>query len=97
MQLGYSHRQTEVIIHDKPASESKLHVVISKKTSKYGQRSDVEAVLDACYEVMPLALGNAMEDLGISCHEGTRMLFCCILSTACLSVCLSVCQYLLMA
>ena len=74
-ELGYSQAQVGAMTHDIPSPGGKLQAVIDRKTRKHGKRRVLEAVLDACYEVMPLALGNAMEDLGISSYKGRGKFF----------------------
>ena len=68
--LGYSDGEIQDMTFDKPTSGGKLLVIIEKTSQKDGKRRAIEALLDACDQIIPLGVAAVMEDLGIN-YTGT--------------------------
>ena len=68
--LGYSDSELRAMTFDIPTAEGKLQAVIERKSMKDGTDKVVEALLDVCDQIMPLAIVAVMKDLGIQ-YTGT--------------------------
>ena len=63
--LGYSKSQLLAMTHQMPTPQGKLRAVIDTESCEHRERKAVEAVLDACDEIIPLATVAVLENLGI--------------------------------
>ena len=70
IELGFNDNNIQAMTHTIPSSEGKLQVVIEKKSMEHGKGKVVEALLDLCEQILPLATIAIMEDLGIK-YTGT--------------------------
>ena len=59
---------------DIPTPEGKLQAIFERQSVKHGEENAVEALLDVCDLILPLATVAAMEDLGIK-YTGTGEVF----------------------
>lgn len=63
--LGFSHGQVQDMTFNKPTFHGKLQVIIEKRLEVDGKGKAVQALLDVCGQIMPLAVIDVMKDLGI--------------------------------
>ena len=88
--LGYSHGLIQDLTSNKPTSEGKLQVIIERRSEQDGKEKAVEALLDVCDQIIPLAVVGVMEDLGIKyVSTGKALLFfvsCMIQRVVCCSL-----------
>ena len=77
IELGYNDNQIQAMTFNIPTPEGKLQVLIARKSMKHWKDKIVEALLDVCDQIMPLAIAAVMEDLGIeyTVSAGTRETF----------------------
>ena len=86
IRLGYSDGELRAMTFDIPTAEGKLQAIIERRSMKDGTGKVVEALLDVCDQIMPLAVVAVMKDLAIE-YSGTgkSLLFVGILySTVCI-------------
>ena len=86
IRLGYSDGELRAMTFDIPTAEGKLQAIIERRSMKDGTGKVVEALLDVCDQIMPLAVVDVMKDLAIE-YSGTgkSLLFVGILySTVCI-------------
>ena len=69
-ELGYSDDEIQDMTFGKPTPEDKLKVIVEKRLQKDGKGRAIEALLDACDQIMPLRVVAVMENLGIN-YTGT--------------------------
>ena len=79
-ELGYKDNQIRAMTCDIPTLDGKLQAIIGRKSMELEKRV-VEALLDACDKIMPLATVAVLKDLGIKyIGTGKAVLFVCILN-----------------
>jgi hypothetical protein len=69
IELGYEHGQIQDMTCDIPTSKGKLQAIIEEKSRNYGKKKTTQALLDACDQIMPLAVVAVMKDLEIQCND----------------------------
>ena len=72
-ELDYSEGQLREMTRSIPTLQGKLKAIIDTESNEHGERNAVEALLDACDKIMPLATVAVLEDLGIK-YIGTGTL-----------------------
>ena len=78
IELGYKGSQIQDMTVGIPTPQFKLQVIIERIANEHGKKKAVEALLDACDQIVPLATIAAMEDLGVK-YTGTGKILaiCC--------------------
>ena len=70
IELGYKDCHIRAMTFDIPTPESKLQAIIERKSVKHGKENAVEALLDVCDQILPLATVTVLKNLGIE-YSGT--------------------------
>ena len=78
IELGYEDGEIQDMTVGIPTPQGKLQVIIERKANEHGKKKAVEALLDACDQIIPLATVAVMEDLGLK-YTGTGKILpiCC--------------------
>ena len=72
IELGFSDNEIEAMTFNIPTPAGKLRVIVEKKAMAHGKGKIVEALLDLCEQILPLATVAVMEELGIK-YTGTAL------------------------
>ena len=70
IELGFNDNDIQSMTFNIPTPAGKLQAIIEKKAMAHGKGKIVEALLDVCEQILPLATVAVMEDLGIK-YTGT--------------------------